>query len=90
MRGDANFSIGVIKIQVKEEREIDKSYIILMFWCTCCRNSRKRWKEKLTSILSIELPKFNCHFAYVRFFFSLVFRLVSFFIVYFCLKNYFT
>ena len=34
MRGDANFSIGVIKIQVKEEREIDKSYIILMFWCT--------------------------------------------------------
>ena len=90
MRGDANFGIGVAEIQVKEERETNKSDIILVFRYPCCRNSRKRWKEKLTSILSIELPKFNCHFAYVRFFFSLVFRLVSFFIVYFCLKNYFT
>ena len=31
MRRDANFSIVIAKIQVKEEREIDKSDIILIF-----------------------------------------------------------
>ena len=31
MKRDANFSIGIAEIQVKEERETDKSDIILVF-----------------------------------------------------------
>ena len=48
MRRDANFGIGDAEIQVKEKRETDKSDIILVFRYPCCRNSRKRWREKLT------------------------------------------
>ena len=59
MRRDANFDIGDAEIQVKEEREIDKSNIILVFPYLCSRNSRKSWREILTSILSVGLPKFN-------------------------------
>ena len=81
MRGDANFGIGDAEIQVKEEKETDKSNIILVFRYPCCQNSRKRWRENLTLISSVGLPKFN--FRYILFFVSLVFRLVSLFIVYF-------
>ena len=59
MRGDANFGIGDAEIQVKKERETDKSDIILVFQYLCCRNSRKNWREKLTSISLDGLPKFN-------------------------------
>ena len=59
MRGDANFGIGDAEIQVKKERETNKSDIILVFRYLCCRNSRKNWREKLTSISLDGLPKFN-------------------------------
>ena len=57
MRRDANFGIDDAEIQVKEERKTDKSDIISVFQYLCCRNSRKSWREKLTSILSVGLPK---------------------------------
>ena len=64
MKRDVNFGIGDAEIQVKEERKTDKSDIILIFRYLCCRNSRKSWKEKLTSISSVGLPKTqkNTHF----------------------------
>ena len=54
MRKDANFGTGDAEIQVKEERETDKSNIILVFQYR--RNSRKSWREELTSISSVGLP----------------------------------
>ena len=71
MRRDANFGIGDAEIQVKKEKETDKSNLILVFRYPCCRNSRKRWREKLTSISSMGLPKFN--FRYILFFVSFPF-----------------
>ena len=59
MKKDANFGIDDAEIQVKEERETDNSDIILIFRYLCCRNSRKSRREKLTSISSVGLPKFN-------------------------------
>ena len=59
MKKDANFGIDDAEIQVKEERETDKSDIILVFRYLCYRNSRKSWREILTSISSVGLPKFN-------------------------------
>ena len=67
MRRDANFGIGDAEIQVKEKRETDKSDIILVFRYPCCRNLRKRWREKLTSISLVGLSKFN--FRQIFFFF---------------------
>ena len=69
MRRDANFGIGDAEIQVKEDKKTDKSNIILVFRYLCCRNSRKRWREKLTLISSVGLPKFN--FRYILFFVGL-------------------
>ena len=71
MRRDANFGIDDAEIQVKEERETDKSDIILIFRYLCCRNSRKSQREKLTSISSVGLPKFN--FRQIFFFVSFPF-----------------
>ena len=41
MRRDANFDIDDAEIQVKEERETDKSDIILIFRYLCCRIQEK-------------------------------------------------
>ena len=41
MRRDAIFGIGDAEVQVKEERETDKSNIILVFQYPGCRNFKK-------------------------------------------------
>ena len=48
MKRDVNFSIGIIEIEVKEERETDKFDLILIYWY--CQNSRKKRREKWTKI----------------------------------------
>ena len=76
MRRDANFGISVAKIQVKEEKETDKSDISLVFRYRYCRNLRKRRREKLTKI-SYEFHQLDCrnYFGSVSFlsFVSLLF-----------------
>ena len=65
MRRDANFGIGDAKIQVKEEKKIDKSNIILVFRYSCCPKFKKK------TDINLGLPKFN--FRYILFFVSFPF-----------------
>ena len=52
MRRDVKFSVGVAEIQERKERETDKFEIILIIQYWCCRNTRKRKREKLTSLIN--------------------------------------
>ena len=57
MRRDANFGIGDAKIQVKEEKKIDKSNIILVFRYSCCPKFKKKTDINFISgIAEIQFP----------------------------------